>query len=247
MRPPGQPDTAAWDDSPWVTAVGGSIPNLNLKTGAKAGPDRVWNIGGPFSEGAGFSSVFTRPSFQNGVAHITGSPMRSVPDITLDALDGTSESTPLLGGVLALATQLNHGRDVGTINPTLYGTLGPRGADGRIADVIHGSNSVRSPVTPGKGEKTLVQGFTAAKGFDVASGWGTINGNFVPTLVAATKASGNEAAARHQARNALAQLTRGIGLAPRVVAKGGAAYLLAGASCPATRYTCRSMARRWPR
>ena len=51
-----QPDTAAWDDSPWVTAVGGTIPNINPKTGAKAGSDPVWHVGGIFSEGAGYSS-----------------------------------------------------------------------------------------------------------------------------------------------------------------------------------------------
>jgi subtilase family serine protease len=34
------PDTAAWDDSPWVTAVGGSVPNLNL-LGKRVGPDPV--------------------------------------------------------------------------------------------------------------------------------------------------------------------------------------------------------------
>src|SRR5262249_46342307 len=95
-----------------------------------------------------------------------------------------------------------------------------------ISDVIHGDNSVVS------GGKTLVQGFTAAKGFDVATGWGTINGKFVPSLVAATKASGDEALARHQARAALAQLTRGIGLAASVVAKGGSTYLLAGGFLP---------------
>ena len=89
-----QPDTAAWDDSPWVTAVGGTIPNINPKTGAKQGSDPVWHVAGIFSEGAGYSSVFTRPDYQNGVANITQSPMRSVPDIALDAQDGTSESRP---------------------------------------------------------------------------------------------------------------------------------------------------------
>ena len=33
------PDTAAWDDSPWVTAVGGSVPNLDPSTGQRLGPD----------------------------------------------------------------------------------------------------------------------------------------------------------------------------------------------------------------
>jgi subtilase family serine protease len=221
-----QPDTAAWDDSPWVTAVGGTIPNINPKTGAKEGSDPVWHVGGIFGEGAGYSSVFRRPSYQNGVASITRSPMRSVPDIALDAQDGTSESGPLLNGVLALATQLNHGRNVGPINPALYDSLGPRGAAAGIADVIHGNNSV---VVNGK---TVVQGFTAAKGFDVATGWGTINGKFVPSLVAATRADGQEAAARHQARADLMALEHGIRFTPDSISTGGMTYLLAGGFLP---------------
>jgi subtilase family serine protease len=221
-----EPDTAAWDDSPWTTAVGGSIPNLNA-AGKKVGSDPVWHVGGVFSEGAGFSSVYARPAFQNAVARITGSPMRSVPDITMDAQDGTSEAAPLLNGVLALATQLNHGRDVGPINPALYGQLGPRGAAAGLADVLHGNDSV---IVNGK---TVVQGFTAAKGFDVATGWGTVNGNFVPSLVAATEADHQEAAARQQAQAALTALqTRSIRLTPADIAKGGSSYLLAPGFLP---------------
>jgi subtilase family serine protease len=218
-----QPDTAAWDDSPWVTAVGGSVPNINPRTGAKAGPDPVWHVG-IFSEGAGYSSVFARPGYQDGVARITRSPMRSVPDITLDGQDGTSESGPLLNGVLALATQLNHG-NVGPINPALYRALGPGGARSGIADVIKGNNSSQS------GGKA-VAGFVAARGFDVATGWGTINGAFVPSLVAATRAAHQEGAARRQARDALAALGRGVRLTPSVIAKGGTAYLTAGGFLP---------------
>jgi hypothetical protein len=206
------PDTAAWDDSGWVTAVGGSVPNLSA-SGRKIGPDPLWHVG-RFSEGAGFSSVFSRPAYQNGVARITGSRMRSVPDITMDAQDGTSQSAPLFAGVLALATQLNHA-DVGPINPALYGILGPAGAKDGIADVVNGNNSA-----PG------VAGFSATKGFDVASGWGTINASrFVPSLVAATRAENQESAARHQAAAQLSRITRGIQLSPAVIPAGQEAYL----------------------
>jgi subtilase family serine protease len=135
------PDTATWDDSPWVTAKSGSVPNLTTNW-AKAGPDPLWHTDGIFSGGAGFSSVYSRPSYQNGVAQITGSQMRSVPDITMDGQGGTSEATPLMADVLALATQLNGGQNVGPINPALYGVLGPAGASDGIADVVSGNNSV---------------------------------------------------------------------------------------------------------
>lgn len=220
-----QPDTAAWDDSPWITAVGGSIPNLS-SAGVKVGTDPVWHVGGIFSEGAGYSSIYARPSYQNSVARITGSPMRSVPDITMDAQDGTSEAAPLLNGVLALATQMNHGHVLGPINPALY-AMGPRGAGAGIADVIHGNNSV---VANGK---TLVQGFTAAKGFDVATGWGTVNGSFEASLVAQTKAAHEEAAARRQAAAQLNALeTHSIRLTPASIPKGGSSYMIAPGFLP---------------
>jgi hypothetical protein len=207
------PDTAAWDDSGWVTAVGGSVPNLS-PAGRKIGPDPLWHVG-RFSEGAGFSSVFPRPAYQNGVAGITGSRMRAVPDITMDAQDGTSEAAPLFAGVLALATQLNHA-DVGPVNPALYGILGPAGARAGITDVVKGNDS--APQVPG---------LTAARGFDVASGWGTINASrFVPSLVAATRAENQEAAARQQAAAQLSRITRGIQISPGVIPAGHEAYLL---------------------
>ncbi len=38
------PDTATWDDSPWNTAVGGSVPNVSTKNGHKLGPDPLWHV-----------------------------------------------------------------------------------------------------------------------------------------------------------------------------------------------------------
>ncbi|MBO0817356.1 MAG: S53 family peptidase [Actinobacteria bacterium] len=216
------PDTAAWDDSPWVTAVGGSVPNLSLTTGQRLGPDPVWHVGGAFSEGAGFSSVFHRPSYQDGVAGITRSPMRSVPDITLDSQDGTSESAPLLAGVLALATQVNKA-DVGPVNPALYRALGPRGAQAGIADVVKGNNSVTTP----DGKTVIVRGFTAGRGFDVASGWGTLNAaRFVPALAAATAASHQDQAIRAQAQAQLTGLQHSVQLSAGHIPAGGTSYLL---------------------
>jgi subtilase family serine protease len=201
------PDTAAWDDSPWVTAVGGSVPNLT-QTGQKAGPDPLWRF-----SGAGYSSVFTRPSYQNKVAAITGSPMRSVPDITMDARSGTSEAVQLFAGVLALATQVSKA-NIGPINPALY-KMGPAGAAGGIADVVRGIDSFAG-----------VPGFAAAKGFDVASGWGTVNAStFVPSLVATTRAEGEESQARRQAAAQLARIAHGIVLS-RTSAVGNSVYLL---------------------
>lgn len=218
--------TGAWDDSPWVTAVGGSVPNLSA-TGKRLGPDPVWNpseipppAGNTEAEGAGFSAVYTRPGYQNSVAAITRSKWRSVPDITMDATGGTSESAPLLAGVLALATQLNHGKNVGPINNVLYKVLGPAGLKDGIADVVSGNNTLTIH------GKVVVRGFTAAKGFDVASGWGTIRASaFVPALASATQAARQDAAVRAEAAAALTRLEHQEQLAPFDIGPGGTTLL----------------------
>jgi subtilase family serine protease len=221
--------TAAWDNSPWVTAVGGSVPDLSA-TGRRLGPDPVWNMwptGDPEGEGAGFSAVYTRPGYQDSVAAITRSKWRSVPDITMDASGGTSEATPLLAGVLALTTQLNHGKNVGPINNVLYHVLGPAGLRDGIADVVSGNNTVTIH------GKVYVHGFTAARGFDVASGWGTIRASaFAPALARATKATHQDASVRAQARTALTRLEHREQLSRSSVGSGGSTLLTAQGFLP---------------
>jgi subtilase family serine protease len=223
------PDTATWDDNPWVTAVGGSIPNIDPTTGAKLGPDPLWHVGGIFAEGAGFSSIYARPSYQDDVAKITQSPWRSVPDITMDSQSGTSESAPMVAGVLALATQLNDGLNIGPINPVLYSDLGPFGDRAGISDVVSGNNSVTDPNTG----QVLVQGFTAGPGFDVASGWGTIDASkFVPALVLATQAAGEERGVRQQAAGELTGLEHNVQLSGHVLGAGKTITVTSGGFLP---------------
>jgi hypothetical protein len=217
--------TAAWDDSPWVTAMGGTTPNFSA-TGQRLGSDPVWNVGGEFGEGAGFSAIYKRPSYQNGVAGITRSRWRSVPDLVMDSVNGTSEAGPLMNGILALATQLNHGHNVGPINPVLYSVLGPAGARDGIVDVVDGNDTYHLG-------STTVKGFTAGRGFDVATGWGTINAaKFVPALVAATRAAHEDAGPRGQARRDLSALEHGIRLPSGVIGRGKTARLTAGDFLP---------------
>jgi subtilase family serine protease len=223
------PMTATWDDNPWVTAVGGSVPNVSKTDGTKLGPDPLWHVGGIFSEGAGFSAVYPRPSYQDDVARITGSQWRSVPDITMDSQQGTSEAAPMMAGVLALATQLNNGRNLGPINPVLYDVLGPLGARAGISDVVSGNDSVIDPTTG----QVLVPGFTAGPGFDVASGWGTIDAStFVPALVAATQAFGQEFLARGEAALELTELEHSIRMSAPVIFPGATSTVSDGGFLP---------------
>ncbi len=221
--------TVGWDDSPWVTAVGGTTPDFSA-AGKRLGPDPVWNLGPvgfDVGEGAGFSADYARPSYQNAVAAITKSSHRSVPDISLNASDGTSESAPLLGGVLALATQLNHGKNVGPINPALYGVLGPAGLKDGIIDVVSGNNSVY------RNKKVTLKGFSATAGFDVASGWGTIRATtFAPALVKATAAAHQDAAVRQQAAKELSDLEHRMTLSRFRIGSGQTSELTARGFLP---------------
>ena len=213
------PDTSAWAASPWVTAVGGSVPDL-APSGAQAGPDQVWDDP-PFAEGAGLSADYPRPAYQDAVAAATGSARRSLPDLVMDAQAGTSEATPMLGAVLALAGQLNHG-PLGSINDALYEVLGPHGAADGITDIASGSDAV--PGAPG---------FSAKPGFDVATGWGTIDAaKFVPALVAAVRAQRGANSPANQATAALAELRAAAHPADNDIPAGASTALTASGFLP---------------
>jgi subtilase family serine protease len=188
---------AAWPaDTPYVTAVGGTAfagedqwsGTFPATTPAQrvANPDTLWNLNATVAEnsstGAAVSTVYGRPSWQNSVKKITGGTGRSYPDITMHGTGGTSEASPLFAGALALAVQANHGKNLGNIDPALYNQVGPAGTKDGLLDVVSGTNQLNSVVSS-------VPGFAAAPGYDVVSGWGTVDdlSVFTPRLVKALK------------------------------------------------------------
>jgi len=198
--------TASWPASdPLVTGVGGTQLFLTAN-GQRTQPDVVWNDtnlqGIPAATGGGRSSVFARPSYQNGVAKAVGS-QRGVPDVSMSAavngaalvylagnvgfsgagyylIGGTSEAAPLFAGVVALADQ-QAGHGLGLLNPALY-QLYAHHAPGLVA-VNEGTNTV----TFEQGSRWhTVPGWDAVHGYDLATGTGTIDAaRFVPELAAA--------------------------------------------------------------
>ena len=198
--------TANWPASdPLVTSVGGLQLHLNAK-GDQVQPPNVWNenslLGGPVAGGGGLSSVFGRPHYQNGVQSVVGN-WRGVPDLSMSAsvnggalvymsfkglpgpayyiIGGTSEATPLLAGVIAVADQYA-GHPLGLINPALYKIAATKGETG-IVDVTTGVNTV---TWVQNGQTYTVPGAVAGPGYDLSSGLGTIDGaNFVPELAKA--------------------------------------------------------------
>ncbi len=184
---------------PLVTAVGGTQILLD-SAGTQVSPTRVWNDDGtsrplPQSTGGGLSVDFARPSWQDGVAGVVGK-HRGIPDVSMDAscdpgaavfasypgsssdeVCGTSLATPLFAGIVALAVQLA-GHALGLLNPTLY-RLGAAHAAGLVG-VTRGNNSVRIPY---KDRTAVVTGYAASKGYDLATGWGTVKAaDLVPEL-----------------------------------------------------------------
>lgn len=197
-------------DSPWVTAVGGSIPDPGLGSpGGRTGPDSLWTApGGVHSTqdaaGAGISKLYGKPSWQDGIAALDKVHGRAYPDITMDSDDGTSQATPTLAGILAIATQMKGG-DLGTINPALY-AMGPKGTADGLVDLQSGQTN-----------STLgVQGYSTSPGYSIAAGWGTIWApTFVPTLVKTVNTLPALAAAAQ-----LSRLQRRISLTSRSLPEG---------------------------
>jgi subtilase family serine protease len=180
----------SWPSSdPLVTSVGGTQLYLD-NNGNRLQPDSVWNDGYG-AGGGGVSAVFPRPLFQGGVANVVGD-HRGTPDISMTAavngaawvygsfpaaggwnlVGGTSEATPVFSGVVALADQAA-GHRLGWINPALYALGGSqRGLSSGLVDVTTGNNSFAG-----------IAGYKAVPGYDLASGWGTIDANtFVRSL-----------------------------------------------------------------
>ncbi|MCC3767763.1 S53 family peptidase [Streptomyces sp. UNOC14_S4] len=180
----------SWPSSdPLVTSIGGTQLHLN-DAGERTAPESVYNDNG--ASGGGQSHVFPRPRYQNVVKDVVGD-RRGTPDISMagavnggawiytsydptavgwDVTGGTSESSPLFSGIVALADQAA-GRRLGDIHEALYCLYGHHSASTGIVDVNDGTdNSYQG-----------VEGYKAVDGYDMATGVGTIDASrFVRAL-----------------------------------------------------------------
>jgi hypothetical protein len=202
-------------DNPWITSVGGTIPNAGLATtGGRTAPDALWTASArrpttSDAEGAGISTVYPKPPWQYGIPALDGITGRAEPDIAMDADDGTSQASPTFAGILALATQVR-GADLGTVNPALA-AIGPRGTAAGIIDVPAGYTNTAYGVT----------GFSTGSGYDLASGWGTIYApDFVPALVHQIDSQHGLLVPSLQAQLELAGLQARISASRHVVVRG---------------------------
>ena len=109
-------------------------------------PERVWNQSGSadgsglWASGGGISTVYSQPTWQQGVAGTSAANgMRAVPDVSLAAASndgysiyengawwsvaGTSAASPSFAGMMALVNQATGGAGQGNANPMLYSLL----------------------------------------------------------------------------------------------------------------------------
>jgi subtilase family serine protease len=196
---------ASWPASdPLVTAVGGTRIHLD-GNGNRTQPDDVWNDYG--ASGGGPSHVFSRPDYQNNVAKVVGQ-QRGMPDISMAAYCfgpwlyenfdpnpdfrgwllacGTSESSPLFAGIVALADQAA-GKRLGMLNERLYPLLHQKNSG--LVDVTSGNNTwIFCSVNCGTDQEvdTTVQGFNALPGYDMASGLGTVDATLLVKALASS-------------------------------------------------------------
>ncbi len=185
--------------TPCSTCVGGTEfndkthPSLYWSTSNMPGtqssalsyiPEVVWNESGPveglWATGGGASTLYAKPSWQAGIG-IPADGKRDVPDVALTAashdgylifqegslyvVGGTSAASPSFAGIMALAVQHAATRQ-GNANTVFYSLATKQHAGGASVfhDIVAGNNGV-----PGQ------TGFTAAQGYDQASGLGSID------------------------------------------------------------------------
>lgn len=183
---------------PSVLSVGGTQLTVDAQTGAYLG-ETAWSQargGLSFASGGGFSGIFARPAYQDGVPGAEAT--RGVPDVAGDAgpglaltvdagggsyevnsAGGTSAATPLWAGLVALADQLA-GHDLGSVDPALYRiAAGPLYAPA-FHDVTTGTNTV---VVGG----VTYAGYQAGPGWDPVTGLGSPDAAVLVPLIAANE------------------------------------------------------------
>jgi len=186
---------ARWPaDNAYLTSVGGT----DLTTKSAAGP---WNSETAWSDGGGGISPnrIPIPSWQTATAAACSNcsqTYRNAPDVsansnftfyvcadqttcTANEYGGTSFAAPMWAGYLALVNQqavANGHPTLGFINPAIY-TIGLSSSyTTDFHDITAGSN-----------------GYPAVTGYDLATGWGSPNGNNLITALAGTGGGGGPA------------------------------------------------------
>ena len=203
---------------PLVTAVGGTATAIGangkiaFQTGwgtdkdALSSDDTSWTpVGYLYGSGGGFSALFNRPSYQDGVV---GNAARGVPDVAMDAdpttgmlvgetqlfpdgtarygeyrIGGTSLASPLFAGLTALRVQAGGGTGFGLLNPSIYAAAKSAFTDVKGAPKDAGNVRVDyvNGVDATAGLVYSVRTFDQDSSLQVTQGWDDVTGVGVPT------------------------------------------------------------------
>ena len=181
---------------PLVLGAGGTSLTANPVTGAYIS-ETAWNTvihGHPYASAGGFSHLFARPAYQDGVPGIGA--WRGVPDVAADAspstgmalafsapggyeltgAGGTSAAAPLWAGLIALADQ-EAGHPLGSVNPAIYRIARGPLYHKAFHDITTGNNTV---VLNG----VTITGYQAGPGWNPVTGWGTPDAQVLVPLLA---------------------------------------------------------------
>ena len=213
------PEVTAVGGTEFNEGSGAYWSSTNTPNGASAMsyiPERAWNdsvaTGLIEGGGGGASILYSKPAWQSGPG-VPSDNARDVPDLALAASGyhdgynlctlgtcrlsgGTSVSTPIFAGILALINQsiANKGAaaGLGNINATLYRLA--QNVSGVFHDITAGDNIVPcASGTPGCASGSY--GYAAGPGYDLATGWGSVdalnlvnawNSSGVPTAISVT-------------------------------------------------------------
>jgi subtilase family serine protease len=189
----------------WVTGVGGTniVLNPNNTISQQIVWNDAGTQPGS-SGGGGPSGLFTRPPYQKGTVGncpTSKGTCREVPDVSMladvapgyaifcsasgecvdsthtnpwQSIGGTSAATPLLAGGFALIDQelrMHKRQDLGLANPMIYSAGRGSARTSVFSDVLGIGNDVGPFITPFKALGCC----TASVGYDMASGWGSVN------------------------------------------------------------------------
>jgi hypothetical protein len=193
---------------PEVTAVGGTqfdegnstywdSENSNGRSALSYIPETSWNASVDntlAASGGGASVFFPKPAWQVGPG-VPSDNARDVPDVSLSAgihdgylvysdarwirVGGTSASTPVFAGIVALVNQhlVSNGSvaqpGLGNINPTLYRLA--QTAPEVFHDITTGNNIVSCDARDTKNCPSGSLGYSAGPGYDLVTGWGSVD------------------------------------------------------------------------
>jgi subtilase family serine protease len=183
---------------PLVLAAGGTALHADRATGAYRS-ETVWHTppgtASPQTSGGGFSHLFPRPAYQNGVAGIGAT--RGIPDVAADAAGptgmtlavsagdgkdyfypagGTSAATPLWAALIALADQYS-GHHLGFVNPAIYRIARSTSYHQAFHDITTGNSTINFA-------HGTITGYQAVPGWDPVTGWGSPDAQVLIPLLA---------------------------------------------------------------